>query len=330
MIVDVLKSEEIRGSYLQCREYTRRHAKSFYFASQVLPEAKRNAAYAIYAFCRYADNIVDAGNTNNDNTRALRRLSALRDQLRYAYTHSPQMDPKLHAFRDTVMTYRIPQTYFLDLLRGVEMDLSKSTYRTFEELCEYCYCVASVVGLMMTRVFGSTHPDAERHAIDLGIAMQLTNILRDVGEDQRMGRCYLPESELEWFGYTREDLDAGVINHAFRELMSFQVRRARDYYALGEAGVSLLTNDGSRFCVRLMSGTYSGILDEIIANDFDVFTRRAYVTFPRKLGLGLRAALLFCVRPQANISRSIESSAPAYPGHEHGALPPRLLNNLEH
>lgn len=320
MMVGFLETEEIRSSYLRCRDYTRSHAKSFYFASHVLPAGKRTAAYAVYAFCRYADNIVDTGNMFNDDTRAIKRLSALRDQLRYVYTHSHQMDPKLHAFRDTVLTYQIPQAYFLDLLRGVEMDLTKTTYRSFEELREYCYCVASVVGLMMTRIFGSSDPDAERHAIDLGIAMQLTNILRDVGEDRRMGRCYLPESELERFGYTRANLDAGVVDDAFRELMSFQIRRARDYYASGDAGVSLLTNDGSRFCVRLMSGTYSRILNEIIANDFDVFTRRAYVTLPRKLGLGLRAALPFFRGSQKAVSRSIGTSAPALPARHSRAV----------
>lgn len=157
-MVGFLEVEEIERTYLRCRDYTRRHAKSFYFASHILPVEKRKAAFAIYAFCRYADNIVDDSALVPDDARARKRLDELRDQLRRVYSHSPSMDPKLLAFRDTVLKYGIPQEYFLDLLRGVEMDLTKRTYATFAELREYCYCVASVVGLMMTRIFGATDP----------------------------------------------------------------------------------------------------------------------------------------------------------------------------
>ena len=176
-MIGYLEIDDMERNVAECKAYTRCHAKTFYFASHVLPREKRRAAYAVYAFCRYADDLVDHIMPGADTHVALARLSELRRQLMYVYSFSELMDRKLLALRETVFQYRIPQQYFDDLLRGVEMDLTKTRYESFAELKEYCYCVASVVGLVMSRIFGVSDPGALKQAADLGTAMQLTNIL---------------------------------------------------------------------------------------------------------------------------------------------------------
>ncbi len=286
-----LEAETIERNFAECKVYTRHYAKTFYFASYVLPREKRKAAYAVYAFCRYADNLIDNAGPGSDTHLALRRLTELRHQLRYVYAFSELMDPKLLAFRETVFHYKIPQQYFEDLLRGVEMDLTKTRYESFSELQDYCYCVASVVGLIMSCIFGVSDSKALARAEDLGTAMQLTNILRDIGEDYDLGRIYLPKDDMDAFGYTEDELSRGVVNGNFKRLMEFQITRAREYYERAAAGIPLLTNDGSRFCVRLMSRTYGKILKAIEHHGFDVFSSRAFVPFSKKLWIAIGAAM---------------------------------------
>jgi phytoene synthase len=277
------------GNLRSTRAYTRRHARTFYFASHVLPKEKRMAAYAVYAFCRYADNIVDGAAAADDRGLARRRLTELREDLRRWYVPSGAGDPLLEEFRTIVRKYQIPEEHFADLLRGVEMDLTKTRYESFDELREYCYCVASVVGLIMTRIFGAADDRALAHAADLGMAMQLTNILRDVEEDARMGRIYIPAEEMRAFGYSEAELLSSTFNDAFRSLMRFQVDRARRTYAAAAPGIPLLTNDGSRYCVRMMSHTYEGILDVVASRGYNVFAGRAVVPLRRKLRIALQA-----------------------------------------
>lgn len=286
-----LEVQELNDNHDQCKVYTRHHAKSFYFSSHVLPADKRKAAYAVYAFCRFADEIADNAAALNDHLQAQRRLAELRNQLNYVYASSSLMSPKLLAFRETVFRYGIPKQYFLDLLRGVEMDLEKTRFDTFEDLKDYCYCVASVVGLIMTRIFGVDDESALVQAEDLGTAMQLTNILRDIGEDYQRGRIYIPTEELRHFHYTEEELSRGIVNQNFVRMMRFQIERARRYYASAAKGIPHLTGDGSRFCVRLMSGTYARILDAIELNGYDVYTSRAYVPLTTKMRIALGAML---------------------------------------
>lgn len=282
---DRLTAEGYRAS----RRYTRRYAKSFYFASFALPKSKRRAAYAIYAFCRFADNLVDDATMEAGGDGPVRTIQGLRDQLNFVYTHSVRMDPKFLAFRETVVRYRIPQAYFEDLLTGVEMDLTKTRYANFAELQRYCYHVASVVGLIMARVFGYREDMALVHAGELGTGMQLTNILRDVKEDYARGRVYLPQDELRHFGVSERDLASGRMNEHIRALLAFQAGRARSYYVKAADGIPMLTNDGSRFCVRLMSHIYAGILQDIRAHDYDVFNRRAFVPLRKKLWIAILA-----------------------------------------
>ncbi len=277
MMTGFLDQQETRDTFRASRAYTRRYAKSFYFASHVLPKEKRLASYAIYAFCRYADNIIDDAPLQGTPAHAMNRINDLRRQLGYVYARSRLMHPRLQAFQETVFRYQVPESLFLDLLRGVEMDLTVRRYESFPQLEEYCYCVASAVGLVMTRVFGYADEKALEHAQHLGLAMQLTNILRDIGEDYERGRIYLPAGEMERFGVTERHLRHVVLDDSWNRLMSFQIERARRYYAKAEPGIQMLDNDGSRFCVRLMSRIYAGILGDIERNGYDVFGYRAHV-----------------------------------------------------
>jgi phytoene synthase len=284
-MIDTLRFTGIAGTYDEARRYTRTHAKSFYFASHVLPREKRRAAYAVYAFCRFADNVADEWSETDRKAG----LDLLRIQLHRVYAGSDEMDAGLQSFRETVERYAIPEEYFLDLFRGMEMDLVRSRYETFAELEDYCYCVASVVGLIMAKVFGVTAPEADRHARDLGTAMQLTNILRDIREDLGRDRVYLPKDELRAFSVSTEELQQGILTPQFTSLMAMQVARARDYYASGRDGLKYIPDDGSRYCARLMSDIYSGILERIEWQSYDVFSRRAMVPVWEKLRIAARA-----------------------------------------
>ncbi len=277
-----------------CREITRRHAKSFYFASHVLPREKRLDAYAVYAFCRLADNIVDEAAQSSSADAVARSIDELRGLLSKLYAGSPMVEPPLRALQFTVSERHVPKSCFDDLLTGVGMDLTRTRYTTFSELEQYCYYVASVVGLAMARIFGVTNANALAYARDLGIAMQLTNILRDVREDYDRGRIYLPADELERFGVTEGNIAAGSVTGAFVDLMKFQIARARRYYRSAASGFEALPDDGSRRCVRLMASTYAAILDEIERRGYDVFSGRAVVPFRRKLTIAL---LDFVPRP---------------------------------
>lgn len=278
------RERELDAAFGRARSVTRSFAKSFYFASHVLPHSKRNASYAIYEFCRVADNAVDTAPPGGHS--GVRGLDALRSDLDEVYAGT---SVRWVALADTVRRYGIPRPYFDDLLRGVAMDLSPVRFDTFGELREYCYCVASVVGLMMSRVFGVSDERAYERAIDLGTAMQLTNILRDIGEDLDRGRIYLPAEVLERHGLTEESLAARRVDDRFISLMTAEIARARELYGLGEAGIPYLTDDGSRFCVQLMAGTYKRILNAIEANGYDVFQKRAHVSLGAKLVLAAGA-----------------------------------------
>ncbi len=271
---------------------TRRHAKTFYFASHVLPPAKRQDAYAVYAFCRHVDDEIDLAVDEAARVHAFAKLNVL---LAAAYDPAElapalaQEQPWLPAFRETARRRAIPRPYFEDLLTGVEMDRGRVRIATWEELDRYCYHVASIVGLIMVHVLTEPSPELAQPALDLGTAMQLTNILRDIDEDFKIDRIYLPARELEKFGVTETDIANQELNDSFRALMRFQIGRARSFYRAAEPGIAALPNDGSRLTVRLMSTIYGAILDEIERAGDDVYARRARVFFPRKLWLALRA-----------------------------------------
>lgn len=258
---------------------TKKYAKTFYFASRFLKRDKRNAAYAVYALCRISDEAVDA----KENTQPGQSLKMLKEIIGSAYGSLALENTLLEAFRETVNKYGIPKKYFDELIAGMDMDLSVNRYKNFAELYEYCYRVAGVVGLIMLQIFGYEDLRAQNYAVDLGIAMQLTNILRDVKEDFLRGRIYLPEDEMGRFGVTQADISAGRLNDNFKKLLKFQVARARQYYANSKPGIKMISDPGSRFVTCAMADIYSGILNSIEKNSYDIFSKRARVGLSGKI-----------------------------------------------
>jgi phytoene synthase len=235
----------------------------------------------MYALCRHIDDAVDeAGARNEEEARGA--VERWRRELGAVYRGERVTSPVLVAWRDMLATYAIKLDLPLELMRGVLMDTYIKRYETWDELRLYCYRVASVVGLMSSEIFGYREPGTLRHAEALGLAMQLTNILRDVGEDAAMGRIYLPRLELERFGYNETQLMKGEINAQFIALIKFQIERARALYAEAEKGIPFLDRD-ARFTVLLAARLYGRILDQIERNGYDVFTRRAHLTLPAKI-----------------------------------------------
>lgn len=276
----------LHSSFEACRRITRRYAKSFYFSSFFLPIHKREAAYAIYAFCRHADDLLDV----DKNLSYAQQRQHLQQTLNRLYQGGPFEGLKFgKAFYHAIMNYSIPRIYFEELIEGVCSDHGRIRFQDFDELSSYCYRVASVVGLMMTRILELHNPVGEKHAIELGIAMQLTNILRDIGEDYQRDRIYLPANEMSQFGLTEDDIRQKRICPSFIKFMKFQIHRARDYYKKSEAGIRLLANDGSQFTVWTMRWVYAGILDEIENADYNVYRKRVHVSLPKKLRLAWRA-----------------------------------------
>ncbi len=276
----------LAASHAFCHRQTRQHARSFYFASIALPPEKKRAAYAVYAFCRYADDLVDRAVAADGIEAALTQVGTDFDAMLAGEKTEPPFAP---AFAWAVRRYGIEKQPFLDLLKGVSMDLGPVRIADWPALREYCYHVASVVGLMMARIFELRDERGREQAIDLGIAMQLTNIIRDIGEDFRLGRVYLPADELAAHGVAPEDLGGARVTPALRELLRFQIARARDFYRRAEPGIALLANDGSQFTVWLMRHVYGGILDEVERANYEVLQRRVSTSLPRKLALAARA-----------------------------------------
>jgi phytoene synthase len=276
----------LEASERYCRENTRRHARSFYFASFALPKNKKVAAYSIYAFCRYLDDLIDLHRPGRDGAELVTRV---REEFTRLVSGEVAGPPFALAFANTVKLYRIPPEPFLDLTRGVLMDAGPVSLQTWDDLRRYCYYVASVVGLAMCPVLGLAGSHGAEHAVELGVAMQLTNILRDIREDWERGRVYLPAEELARFGVDVEDLARCRVTEAFRHLMQFQIARARAFYLRSESGIPMLADDGSRLTVWMMRHIYAGILEEIETQNFDVFRKRAATSLARKVALAGRA-----------------------------------------
>ena len=260
---------ELELAYDHCRRIAREQAKNFYYAFRTLPGPKRRAIYATYAFCRHCDDIADDDRPLEDK----KRLFARERQLLGDLGKDGAEGPVYIALSDTSQIFGIPPRYFEEVIEGVEMDLTLTRFKTFEELRAYAYRVASVVGLICIEVFGYEDERAKEYAVDLGLAMQLTNILRDIKEDAERGRIYIPLDEMERFEYSEADLMGGVVNDAFRGLMAFQAARARRYFDSGKRLIPLLSAE-SRACPATLHKVYSTILDRIDASGFDVFKKR--------------------------------------------------------
>jgi len=239
---------------------------------------------ALYSFLRVTDDLIDAL-----EMPAVKRasLSAWRREFDGALAGHYQ-HPLHAAFHDTMKAYAIPREYIDAVLDGVEMDLEQTSYATFAELYEYCYRVASAVGLACIHIWGFADPSAKKYAESAGVALQITNILRDLREDSERGRVYLPREDLERFGYREEQLRQGIRDEHFRALMTFQVSRAREYYAAARPLSALLPPAG-RAVFQVMTRTYEGLLNEIVERDYDVFTSRVSLSRWRKLSLVVQA-----------------------------------------
>jgi phytoene synthase len=298
-------SDALTRSYADAERVTAEWARSFYFASRFLPRRKRRAIFALYDYCRHADNLVDdRGDRPPGEVRA--ELAGLEAVVRQMHAgHAPAQDRWL-ALYDTMQRYTVPLEPLLELLDGVAMDLEPVAMPDFPALHRYCRLVAGGVGLMLGPVLGASPVGFRQHGVDLGIAMQLTNVLRDVAEDLDDGRVYLPADEMASFGVTREMLERRRVTPEFRRLMQFHVARARAYFAQGDAVVGLFPADGSRLTVRLLQRTYGGILDAIERMDYDVFHARAYVPPVRKLVILGRA--LWSDGPRA-VAQLVQRSA---------------------
>jgi phytoene synthase len=288
----------LEDSYELCRQVTAEYAKTFYLGTQLMPEAKRRAIWAIYVWCRRTDELVDGpmAATTTEET-----LDLWEEHLEAVFAGHPRDDVDV-ALVDTLHHFPLDIQPFRDMIAGQRMDLYRNRYQTFEELELYCYRVAGTVGLMSTAVMGIEppivtpwNPNPEimipnQEAIALGIANQLTNILRDVGEDALRGRIYLPLDDLALFNYNEDDLFKGIVDERWRGLMGFQIQRARKLYAEAERGISILNQD-IRWPVWTALILYRQILDVIERNQYDVFTKRAYVPKVRKM-ISLPIALL--------------------------------------
>ena len=276
---------EIRASHRACREIARVHSKTFYLSSLFLSAEQRRAVWAVYAFCRTADDIADG------TAPACERLDAIdawERELIAAYGGRPS-GAVFVAFADAANRFDIPMQPALELLRGARMDVTIRRYATYHDLSEYCYLVASTVGLLVMPILGTLSSEAARSGIALGRAMQMTNILRDVGEDARMGRIYLPAEDMGRFGCSETAILAGAVDERFVGLMQFEIARVRTMYREAEPGIALLA-PGSRYTVRLALSLYRAILDRIEANGYDAFTRRAYVPLRAKMLTALGVA----------------------------------------
>ena len=258
----------LRKAYQHAETVTAAHSKSFHFASRLLPEEKRSAIRALYAFCRTVDDIVDESADDERESR----LDYWRTMIETA--SFANNDLVATAWADTITRYHIPRHYALQLIDGVNRDLMQSRYQTFDELATYCYGVASTVGLMSMYIVGFKSNDAVPYAIKLGVALQMTNILRDIGEDYRNGRLYLPREELTFYGVREQDIANGLITDNWRQFMKFQIERTRQLYEESWTGVKMLEREG-QLAIGAASIFYQGILDDIEKHNYDVFTRRA-------------------------------------------------------
>jgi len=273
----------VAEAYRKCAEITRRSSSSFASAFWMLPKPKRNALHAIYAFCRLADDIADDPKIAGDRTALLARWrEELDDAIRGKTQHGVGI-----ALSDAVERFQLPERAFLDLLAGVEFDLADGPIETFDDLQLYCYRVASTVGLLVVRILGFENPRSLEFAETLGIAVQLTNVLRDVGGDASAGRIYLPKTELERFGVSTESILAGEMTAELQLMLSFNAKRATSYYERAEQ----LLPDEDRRALRpatAMGRIYRALLDELIERNFPCFEQPVRISKPRRLAIAAK------------------------------------------
>ncbi|MGC2112353.1 MAG: phytoene/squalene synthase family protein [Candidatus Korobacteraceae bacterium] len=288
---------QLRAAYSVCRHIARSAAKNFYYGFLVLPLRKRNALSAVYAFMRHADDISDDPSISTEQRRE--KLDGWMDALRRVVAGERTDDPVLFALADSQARYNIPLELLEKLVRGTEMDVPAAAgespqlqYETFDQLYDYCYHVASVVGLVCIRIFGYRDPRAEKLAEETGVAFQLTNILRDVKEDAALGRVYLPREDFARFGLDVRALTNGSPRESVRPVLEFEALRARAFYRAADDLLPLIDED-SKAALWTLVEIYRRLLERIIARNYDVFGERVRLTTAEKLTVMARGFLRF-------------------------------------
>lgn len=275
---------QMRASYERCRELNAAHGKTYYLATLLLPPAKRPYVHALYGFARYADEIVDdLASTLTDQEKA-DRLGRWGDDFLADVKNGHSNDPIAMAVVDTVLRWDIPLEHFEAFLHSMRMDLTVTEYATYDDLYEYVYGSAAVIGLQMVPILEPSSDEAYVRAKDLGVAFQLANFIRDVGEDLYRGRVYLPLDELARFGVTRADLERRVVDERLRNALRFQIQRVRDLEEASRPGIAMLAADAQP-CIEAARVLYCGIVDEVERIDYQVFDRRASVSLRRRLAV---------------------------------------------
>src|SRR5579883_542569 len=267
-------------------QLTAQSKTNFYYSFSMLPRDEREAMNTVYAFCRTIDDIVDENADTADVSRKRERLAMWRREVEKCYSGEAS-NPILLPLSKVVQRFRIPKQYFLTLIDGMEMDLVKRRYATFEELHEYCYSVASIVGLMCIEIFGYKYEETRDYAVQLGIAMQLTNILRDIKVDKEKGRIYLPQEDMQLFGIQEYEILLEQPSPRLQQLLAYEAERARSYYKSARA---LLKKDEriTMFAAEIMDAIYYRLLEKIELSNFNVFQKRITVSTPHKLLIAMR------------------------------------------
>ncbi len=278
---------ELREAYKYCESVTKIHAKSFYFAAKFLSREKQLPIYALYALCRHVDDEIDEADIRSEieSAAAVKNWEARLESIyegKWDEGESKVQRLVFLAWQDLLKRYKIPKKLPLELMKGVSQDTHIKRYETFEELYVYCYRVASTVGLMASEIFDYEKPETLVYAEKLGIAMQMTNILRDISEDSEMGRIYLPQEDLRKFGISEEQIFSKQVDENFVNLMKFEIARTREYYQGSLTGIPMLEKD-TRFTVLLALRLYSKILDKIELQNYDIFKQRASTSKAQKI-----------------------------------------------
>jgi phytoene synthase len=280
----------LEQDYAYCQSVQRAYGVSYYFATRFFPPEVRRAVYALYGFVRYPDQWVDCPDNpshpcTKQSTRA--KLDRYERDFIRAVCSGWGESPPLRAFADVVRRYKIPLRYPLEFLDAMRMDLERTRYADFDALQTYTWGSASVVGVMMCYILGATTPETLNYAATMGLAMQMTNFLRDVGEDWQRGRVYLPQDELQQYGVSEAHIAQGIVDERWIALMRFQIERCRRLYAQAERGIALLPRE-AQFPVLLGGRLYARILNAIERNGYDVFRYRARTTYAEKVSIAVR------------------------------------------
>jgi phytoene synthase len=275
---------QLRAAYEACRKLNAEHGKTYYLASLLLPPAKRPHVWALYGFARHADEFVDSLTAPDPEG-----LLAWSSQFLEALSGGPPPeDPISLAMANTVRRWAIPRQHIEAFLESMQMDVTVTGYPTYRDLEHYMYGSAAVIGLQMLPILEPQTPAAASRARALGEAFQMSNFIRDVGEDLKRGRVYLPQEDLDTFGVTRETLAAGMVTPMIRELLAFEIERTRALYSFAEPGIDML-HPTSRDCLRTAFVLYSEILDAVERAGYQVLTQRVGVTLPRRLAVAVPA-----------------------------------------